>query len=530
MPSATCVWDPWENKILPEGTSKSGAEPASADNLGQRSAVAFGWGVFASIAKILMTIVVQAVLARLLGPTEFGLYALGMLVMGVATYFADVGLATSLVQKGEVTATDIRFVLTLNLCTSGAVAGAVVLCADLLAAAFDKPQTAPILRALAPVFVMNAVASVSISLLRRRLDYRTIQIAGLVGYFVGFGIVGIAFAALVGSVYALVIAYCVQSAITLSLLYAKVRHVVGLSFSGDSRRSHLSFGGTVLATTLVNWLVDAMDRVVVGRLFSSASLGQYSAAQILIQGPINALSWNLQSTVFSLAARMQGEPERMRYVYLELLNAVTVIFIPLFAGVFFFAPTLVVVIYGPNWSIAARVAQAFCVMVPFLVVWAISTPILWNTGRRSAEFAVQLPFIPIAALAIVVAAGDSLLAVAWVTAAMFVLRTLLMVILACRALDISLAVATRRILPSVWITALVGLVAMACAHMLRAIGTTNLVSLLLGGASIGVAVVACLSAAPDSLPFVVRRYAGRWSKECPPGIRGILNRLSHGAS
>lgn len=516
---------------MPEGTSKSGAEPASADNLGQRSAVAFGWGVFASIAKILMTIVVQAVLARLLGPTEFGLYALGMLVMGVATFFADVGLATSLVQKSEITASDIRFVFTLNLCTAGGVALLVASCADLLAAAFDKPETAPIFRALAPVFVLNAVASVSTSLLRRRLDYRTIQLAGLVAYFVGFGIVGIAVAGVVGSVYALVIAYLVQSAIALCLLYAKTRHVVGLSFAGDARRSHLSFGGMVLVTNLVNWLVDAMDRVVVGKLFSAASLGHYSAAYNLIYAPVGALYPNLQSTVFSSTARLQSEPERMRHAYLELLNAVTAIFIPLFVGVFFFAPKLVLAIYGPNWLAAARIAEAFCLMAPFLLVWGISTPILWNTGRRSTEVKVQLPFIVLAALAIVVAAGNSLLAVAWVTAGVFVIRTLLMVVLACRSLHIGCATAARCIFPAVWITTLVGLAAMACAHALGAIGSTNVVSLLLGGTVIGVSALACFMAVPGSLPLTVRRFAGRRSRQGGPAwIRGVLNRLSHGAS
>ena len=133
------------------------SESSESKDLGQRSAVAFSWGLFASFAKVLLTLVVQAILARLLGLEEFGLFALGMLVMGVAGYFADMGVATSLVQKNQVSKTDIHFVLTVNLLSSIAVGALVVALAGPLAHAFGKPQAQDIFLGLAPVFAINAM-------------------------------------------------------------------------------------------------------------------------------------------------------------------------------------------------------------------------------------------------------------------------------------------------------------------------------------------------------------------------------------
>ena len=74
---------------------------------------------------MVLQLATQVVLARILGPVEFGLFALGVLVVGISTYFSDIGLAYALIQKKSVNANDIRFVWTwqcfLGLLVSGAI-------------------------------------------------------------------------------------------------------------------------------------------------------------------------------------------------------------------------------------------------------------------------------------------------------------------------------------------------------------------------------------------------------------------------
>ena len=335
---------------------------AAPSNLGHLGAIALGWGVIASAFRIVATLAVQAALARLLGPSEFGAFALGLLVVGVAGYFSDVGLATGLVQRRRVTDDDVRFVFTLNLAISLAVASVVFFGAGFLAAAFDKPEMADVFRAFSPVLVFNALASVSVSLLRRTLDYRTVQLAGLVGYAVGFGLVGVTVAWFTSSIYAMVVAFGVQSLVTLVVLYAKTRHPVGLRFSTPASREHLAFGSAILATNLVNWAAASVDRVVIGKLFSGAQLGLYSAAYNLVHAPVGALYPNLQSIVFSTTARMQGNLARLSKTYLDLLQAVVVLGFPSFAGLYFLAEPLIGTVYGPRWADAAALASLFAVM------------------------------------------------------------------------------------------------------------------------------------------------------------------------
>jgi lipopolysaccharide exporter len=504
----------------------SAVAPASPENLGRRGAVALSWGVVVSAIKIVVTLGVQAALARLLGPVQFGIFAIGMLVVGLAGMFADIGLATGLVQKQFVTEDDVRFVFSMNLVISTLVALVIFVFAPTLAGAFGKPEVTGVFRALAPAFVLNALASVSVSLLRRSLDYRTIQLSGLAGYIGGFAVVGVPLAWATHSVYAVVAAFVVQSLITLGLVYAKTRHILGLRFRAPSGREHLAFGGTVLVTNIVNWAVSSIDRLIIGRLFSSAQLGLYSAAYNLVYAPVGLLYPNLQSVVFSTTARLQDQRDRMRSVYLDLLQSVTLVVLPPFAGLFFIAQPLVLSIYGQRWTGSSQLAAVFSVMAPFLLVWAISTPLLWNTGQKTLESKAQLPFIAVAIISLVLAARISLLAVAWTAAALYIARTVLIVILVLRTIRVGPIEVARRLGPSILMALAVSALSWGVQTLFATRGVPPQLRLLAGIAVIGAIQFGGLLLMPAMLPVSVRRMIGRQSFGRGLVIRGVIDRLA----
>lgn len=498
----------------------------SDSNLGQRTAVAFGWGIFANVLKMALTLVVQGVMARYLGPSAFGLFAMGMLVMGLASYFSDMGISTRLIQQQTISDTDISFALTMNLIMSTIVSFVVVSSSGILASFFGTNEAKPIFVAMAPVFVLNAIASVSASLLRRRLDYRTIQLAGLIGYVVGFAVVGTICAIFLDSVYALVAAYVVQSAVYLVLMYRKVRHSFRLNFSISQRLDHLTFGGTVLVTNLVNWSASSIDKVMIGRAFSTGNLGYYTAAYNLIFAPIGMLYQNLQSTVFSSLARMNEDKVRMRQAYLELLKAITLLIFPVFAGAYILAKALITVVYGPEWVSSGEFAQIFCIIAPLQLLWGVSTPVLWNTNRKSTEALVQIPFVLVSVVAVIIAAKYSPIAVAQVAAITFTLRTLTMMALACQMLLISPKQLMNSIAPAMLLATLVGTVVGLADNLLASAEISPIVRLLIGGFLIAISMLIATILIPKLLPKTLKNLINRFAHRSPAWALPLIFRMT----
>ena len=92
------------------------------------------------------------------------------------------------------------------------------------------------------MLVVHAFSSVSTALLRRSLDYRSIQIAEIVGYIVGFGVIGIALAASPFARYSLVGAFVSQSILTALILYARTRHTLWLRWRSSDASAFAGFG------------------------------------------------------------------------------------------------------------------------------------------------------------------------------------------------------------------------------------------------------------------------------------------------
>src|SRR5690606_20757089 len=138
-----------------------------------------------------MTLAAQIALARILGPEPFGLFAVALVVIALSSLFAEVGLAYGLIQKPEVGPRDIRFAFTWQVLLGLGVMGVVLAGAGLVAAAMDEPRAAGVLRALAPGILLGALAATPTMLLRRRMDFKWLQLAGATAYAVGYLGVGL---------------------------------------------------------------------------------------------------------------------------------------------------------------------------------------------------------------------------------------------------------------------------------------------------------------------------------------------------
>ena len=423
-------------------------------NLASKSFIALLWGTGGAFARILLTLGTQIVLARLLGPTEYGLFALGVMMVMLSTYFSDIGLAYGLIQKPVVTTDDVRFVWTWQCILGVAVALALYFSAGKLASFFKKPEAETVFAWLAIVSLLNALAAPSTNLLKKRLDYKALQLAQLSSYTLGYVCVGIPLAMSGYGISSLLAAWLVQSVTNLGFLYAPVRHPLSFKLLTAGSGKMLRYGGTVFATNVINWLLTTADKVMIGRFFPASIVGLYTTSFNLVNSPTAAVYGNLQSVVFSACARLQDNPTALKDVFLRLLAVVTLVAFPLFAVVGVNAELVMVAIYGPLWSDAAPFLRVFAFVMPFLLVWGVSTPILWNTGHTKTEFWLQIPMILVWLAVLFSAAKSPPETIALVISGLLAGRCMVMALAAARCVGVPVSALFPAIRGGLWLTLL----------------------------------------------------------------------------
>ena len=443
---------------------------SEAADLSQRSISAALWGASGSAAQLALQLGIQVILARLLGPEQYGLFAMAAVVILLSTFFT-ISLAYGLIQKRTVTDEDVRFVNFWQLSVGAAVAIAVFLLADPAAGFFNEPRVAPLIRAMSIVCLLQAAASPSANLLTRDLDFKSIYLAGIASYAVGYGLVGIPLAISGYGVNALVMAFITQTLLSLALLYGCKRHVLGFVTWHRDAYALWSYGFTVFATNINNCVLLHLSRVVVGRLFPSAAMGLYAISYNFVLQLAGAVMGTVQPPLFSASSRVQDDVARLRAVFLKLLAATTLLAAPIFVGMAVVPDTLMLALYGQEWGESAPLLRPFALAMPFFLATAIGTPMLWTSGRTTQEFKLQLPIAFALAVAAYVAAQHSLAAVAWAVLGIFVLRFIVITTAACVALDVRVRDIATAFRAGVAVTVLVaGAIALVDGLALRMTG------------------------------------------------------------
>ena len=269
------------------------------------------------------------------------------------------------------------------------VASAIFFSADSLAAFFSKPEAAFIFQWLSLVILINALTAISTNLLKKALNYKVLQIAQLSSYCLGFGCVGIPLAMAGYGGASLVASWLVQSSSNLAILYLHVRHPLSPRLWTADGHHMLRYGATVLGTNLINRALNDADKILVGRVFPAFTVGLYTTAFNFVNSPSSTIYVNLQSIVFSACARLQDDHEALRRVFLRLLSLITLVAFPFFMVIGAGSEFIIATLYGDAWVEAARFLTPFALVMPFLLVWGISTPILWNSGHTKLEFWLQ---------------------------------------------------------------------------------------------------------------------------------------------
>ncbi len=422
---------------IPEQTPKAttGPEPARAatPRLGW---LALKWNYFGNVMRSLSQFAIGILLARLLGPEPFGIVAVAWIILGVGNLFADLGFGAALVQRATLSTADLRFIFTCQMGFACLLTLAGVLSADAIAAWFHKPDAALVIQAMFFLFIFQSLGQTAAAMLRRALNFKTLQQITIVTYLAGYLGVGLPAAWLGLGVWSLVAAQSVQCLLNALLLIRATAVPLGLCFApGDP--DIIRFGLKVTAANLSSWSISNLDVVVIGRAFGLVELGLYNRALNLVNLPMSIITTGFQGVLFAACARTQRDTAALKRIYLETTAAVAMLCFPLFLTVAAVAETLVLALYGPLWAASVPVVAPLALAVLVNALLAIKGPILMAGNRVGLELRNQLYTVLMFVPALWIAVQFSTVAVAWAVLATYVARWLLLALHTLRLTGVS---------------------------------------------------------------------------------------------
>jgi O-antigen/teichoic acid export membrane protein len=331
-------------------------------------------------AQFFLNLAYIMVLARLLVPRDFGLFAMVTTVMGFLRIFQDAGLSMATVQRQEITHAQVSNLFWVNIAVGGVITLLVAASAPAVAWFYRESRLVGITLVLSITFLVASSTVQHLALLNRQMRFKVIAVIDIVSMLAGY-VTGIGMALWEYGYWSLVGASVTQVTIKLVLTWSISRWRPRL----PSRNTHtwhlLSFGANITAGSLMYELARGADNLLIGRFFGPAAVGLYSRASILLVRPLERFIMPITAVLVPALSRIQGQHDRYRRTFLQVFEATALISF-LFTGLFLaLSYPLILAVLGPKWEAAAVIFAGFTIAALAYPLTSVSSWLFASQGR-----------------------------------------------------------------------------------------------------------------------------------------------------
>jgi PST family polysaccharide transporter len=357
--------------------------------------------VAAQAARLGLQLASTAVLARLLTPADFGLYAMVAVFSGFIARFRDLGLAAATVQRAEVSHAQVSTLYWISVVVGAVIMLLTAAISPFVAWFFDEEALVEITIALSVAFLISGFGAQQVAIMQRQMRFKTLAAVQVAAMSCGIA-AAIVVALAGGRTWALVAQALVQSLTDMLLSNLLSGWRPGRPRMSPDVREMLRFGGTLTIANMANFLSRNFDNLVIGKFAGAAPLGIYSKAYGLLLVPVQQVNGPIAAVAIPALARLQDRPAEYRRYYLRMVQLIAYISMPLAVLLIALSDEVVLILLGPQWHEAATIFRIFSLFLVIQNVVQTTGWVLQSLGRVSRYLKWQLSHAAIFVVACVV--------------------------------------------------------------------------------------------------------------------------------
>lgn len=350
--------------------------------------------------KFGMRVAALCIMARLVTPADYGVFAMVATLTGLLSMFKDAGLSMATVQSKTITHEEISTLFWVNVAVGAALACVTGALAPVLARFYGDPRIAAPVAAMGLSFFLGGFSTQHSALLQRQLRFKTLESIGVASQFIG-AIVMLGTAYLGAGYWSMVFNILALRAANTVLVLAASGWRPGWPSRAGGSGTMLRFGRDLSAFKAISYLQRNLDNILIGRFCSALDLGLYVKAYGLLRLPIMQIQEPITSLVVPALSRLQDDPKRYRGYFLKATKAVVFVGMPLVAFTAIAAREILLLLLGERWLGAVPIFQA---LIPAAFIGTMDMVTGWVfLSRGRADLMLRLGSItfPIVAIAFV---------------------------------------------------------------------------------------------------------------------------------
>jgi O-antigen/teichoic acid export membrane protein len=332
-------------------------ETLDMTNIKQQFAANSVWVVLGRGSTNFAGFVIFVLLARFLGPADFGLVTFAALFIELTRPLAQAGFPQALIQRptwdNDVASNAFWVTVILAIIVALLLWGALT---PFMTANYD-PKLEWVLPSLALTLVIDAMRATHEAKLQREFSYKLLAKRSVFATIIG-GIIGVVLAYFGFGVWALVINRLVTSLLLTLILWNTVRWAPKFTLSVGTLKPLFAFGIHLSGAGLIGQVNRRVADILIGAFLGPASVGFFRAGTRAVNMLNDAVIQPMNQTALSALSRV-NEAGSVAKAYLRITKACGLISFPIYYGTAVTAHDFVLVFFGTRWEASGDVMSMF---------------------------------------------------------------------------------------------------------------------------------------------------------------------------
>lgn len=393
---------------------------------------------------------VSIIIARLITPAQFGVFAVAYAIVGFAQIIREMGITSYIIQKNDLTDADVRASLFVTIAVAWVLALLLFMCSPLIVAMYGTEVQASVYIILIN-FLTMPLSSTIFAVLQREMRFDLLLRVNLVGSIAnggcaillaatGWGAMSLAWGCVAGQL---------ASALVAGLCRPRLQHFWP-SYAGA--RSVFCFGSVVMAGTLLQQVSTNIASLITARFVPLEDMGLLSRCQS-VSGLFGRLIMDcIQPLMLPLFAEIKRSGNNAAPVFEITIGYISVLTWPFFAFLVVCADPIILVMFGEQWHRSAYLLQLVSVGGLFWIVQPVANSLLIALGHVKVIVRIQIVNQLVALVGVIAASLHGIEAVAMAAIPISAIHGFLWLYSAHRAVQLRLGGIAREVWSSAFVT------------------------------------------------------------------------------
>lgn len=353
-------------------------------------------GVFWSGLQLLInqsfSFLIRLLLAKILFPEQFGIVGMATVFIGFVQVLNDLGMEAAIVQRK---ADKLKEEHLYTAFWTGLVWGVFLY---VIMSFFVAPFAAdfykePILINLIPVLsvsiLSNPINMINRAQLMREMDFRKIAFVENTSSIIA-GLLSLALALYGAGVWSLAFNSLSAFLITIPLYFKMTKWKPKQIWKVDAFKDIFGFGIYTSGTSIVNFLINNFDFLIIGKMLNASMLGAYSFAFVLTDTFRGRLMSVVNKVMYPFYGRKQDDPASLKHYYLKVVEYNSIIIYPIMVLLCVFAEPFILVFFGGKWLTSVEPLKILSVSVMVHLMVNSNTSLVRGMGKPRLELILQV--------------------------------------------------------------------------------------------------------------------------------------------